>query len=225
MIRRFEIAEKLINGEVQTQYNPSKGVAEIVTWNVIPANIPSFVPGTNYVIFKAAEATMIPSIWKGFMGVANNGLNAITNKINSMFGQASAVVPEADNYAPFKPVDVHTGVKVVMPKNEALKISASPKCYKNGLVLVSNDIIHSTTTPHEIVFSFYNFLNTDITLQCGDEIAVGTFIKVEGAAVITDTTQPKIGSVSAGTGVGVGTSVGTAIPKPITTPGISLNKQ
>lgn len=188
MNRYFEAAEKLSKGDIITRYNNVTGQAEVVKWEVAPENIPVFNPGSSMVFIKAVETVTIPSIWKGFMGVANNGLNAISNKINSMFGSMSAQVENTvvDNQSPFKPTEVHTGVKVFMPRNEILRISSTPNCYKNGLVLVGGELVSFSTNPVEITLHFYNMLTTEITLQRGDTIAVAVFEKVESTAINVD---------------------------------------
>lgn len=192
----FEVAEKQADGQVLTQYNPGSGCAEIIHWQTPPENVPSFIPGTSHVIIKAVEPVLVPSIWKGFMGAAGNGISSgldkLTNKINSMFNQQQMqpqVQPgfeqpnQSVNKTPFRPTEVHTGVKVIMPRDKILKLTTSPKLYQNGLFIVGGDIVEYSSISVELSVWVYNMLSTDVTLQCGDEIALGYFLQVESSVV------------------------------------------
>lgn len=193
MQMHFEVAEKQANGQVLTQFNTSSGAAEIIHWDVLPEHIPSFIPGTSHVIIRAVENTVIPSIWKGFMGAASNGLSSLTNKINSMFGQQPTQVAPgfeqpSTNKTPFKPTEVHTGVKVIMPRDKVLRLTGHPDCFKNGIILAGGDIVEYSSLSTELSVFMYNMLSTDVTLQRGDPIAFGYFFQVESSMV---NTQPK----------------------------------
>lgn len=185
----FEVAERQANGQVMTQYNPASGIAEIIYWNVSPEHVPSFVPGTSHVIIRAVDTTVIPSIWKGFMGAASNGLNTLTNKLNSMFNQQQQPVqpgfeqPTNAPKAPFRPTEVHTGVKVIMPRDKVLKLVGAPECYRNGLIIAGGDIVEYSTVSKELTVDLYNMLQVDVTLQKGDIIAYGYFFTVESTIV------------------------------------------
>lgn len=185
MDHQFMIADRKVNGQFQTTFDNNSGQAVVVGWDIPPENIPRFQPGKCAVTIKAAEATLVPSIWKAFGGAANVGLNSLTNKLNSVFGgmNPTANEPAPDYQQPFRPIEVHTGIKVIIPRDEILVLSSPQSCFKNGLVLVGNTIIDPDRGNDEITVWVYNILSTDITLQRGDDIAVGYFTKVIGAMV------------------------------------------
>lgn len=229
----FEVAERQANGQVLTKYNAASGQAEIITWDVSPEHIPTFVPGTSHVIIRAVENTLIPSIWKGFMGAASNGLNSITNKINSMFGQQQQPPVEPgfeqpnNTRAPFRPTEVHTGVKVIMPRDKVLKLVGAPDCYKNGLIIAGGDIVEYSSVSTELTVSMYNMLSSDITLQKGDIIAFGYFFAAESSMVQSplykQQTEPVVEQPQQATQVN---QFGRAPrPAPIPGSGINFNKQ
>lgn len=183
MEHKFLEAERKVNGVVQTTFDSVAGQAVVMGWNVPPENIPRFQPGKCQFTLKAAEATLIPSIWKAFGASANAGIGSLANKLTGLMGglNASAENPSVDYQKPFRPVEVHTGIKVEMPRDEIIILSPSINCYNNGLIMVGSTVIDPDTASQEIVIYFYNILSTDITLQRGDDIANGYFIRAVGS--------------------------------------------
>lgn len=183
MEHRFLEAERKVNGVVQTTFDSVAGQAVVMGWNIPPENIPKFQPGKCQFILKAAEATVIPSIWKAFGGSVNAGLTSLTSKINGLLGgmEPTAGNQSVDFQQSFRPVKVHTGIKINMPRDEIVILSPSANCYKNGIVLIGDTVLDPDMAGSEISLHFYNILSTDVTIQRGDDIAVGYFTKAMGS--------------------------------------------
>lgn len=175
MNRYFEVADKVINGEKQTRFDPQQEKPVIVKWDVSLDDIPNFSDGKKYVKIKAAEDLVVPSIWKAFVGVANTGINAFTNKLNSLLGSGTNTEYNADYNEPFRPVPIHTGVKVNMPDDEMLFIHSLPDC-KSGVTISGGTQL--VTDNDEIIVYVYNTFPSDIRIAKGQEIALGIFQKV-----------------------------------------------
>ena len=115
--------------------------------------------------FFAAEDTEIPSIWSN----------------------------EWPNNEP-KPVLVHTGIKANMNPDEVLEIyNRSSNPIKLGLVLANSvgiidaDYYNNPKNDGEIMFAYYNFSRTSVTIHKGDKIGQGIFKKFE---------RPEIGYIN-----------------------------
>ena len=168
MEHRFLEAERKVSGVVQTTFDSVAGQAVVMGWNIPPENIPKFQPGKCQFILKAAEVTVIPSIWKAFGGSVNAGLTSLTSKINSLLGgmEPTAGNQSVDFQQSFRPGEV---------------LSPSANCYKNGIVLIGDTVLDPDMAGSEISLHFYNILSTDVTIQRGDDIAVGYFTKAMGS--------------------------------------------
>lgn len=152
-VRGFQFARKKID---EPENNNNKQFAD--------AQLPEYqTKGAAAADFFAADDVEIPSIWLSVMQFFKHGgfLNDVT------------------------PTLVHTGVKAFMADDEVLEIcnrSSGPK--KKGLVLansigiIDSDYYNNKDNDGEIMFAFYNFKFSSITIHKGDRIGQGMFKKV-----------------------------------------------
>lgn len=223
MLRHFEAAERMENGQVVTRFDQVSGQAVVERWDIKPENMPVFRPGTGYAVIRSAEDVIIPSVWKGFLGVANTGMSSIANKLNSLLGavpQAGAI-NTPDYNKPFKPVEIHTGLKVVMPKNEVLQFVVTTQNASNGLMLVGGQAVTGDRANNEITLLFYNMLSSDITIQVGDELAFGFFTELKGIALANTQFVDDTQTVPTPKPMPIGTPMPIGAPMPMN---INLNK-
>lgn len=189
MSRYFTVAEKKACGNPMTQFNTQTNSAEVVKWDIDAENIPHFEEGRNYVEIKAAEDMTIKSIWGGFAGAANVGVNVVANKINALFGSAPAQdASKADYDKSFKPTAVYTGVKVHKPDDEVLVITNTVSTMNKGLMLVAGNVV--TDNEEEVILYYYNMFPGEVKIYKGDTLAIGVFQKV--AVGNTDNTENKV---------------------------------
>lgn len=139
-------------------------------FDISESDIPSFKNGEKFVELKAAEDILVRSIWKGFIGLANNGINNLANSINKLFNGGYKDQTQLDTNEPFMPTLIHTGVKCTMPKNEIMHINIFQD---NGLLIAGGTRIY--TGGSEIVIPLYNIYPTDISVNKGQTVAVATF--------------------------------------------------
>ena len=183
MDRVFNIADKVVNGQKLTNYNSVTGQAEIVKWDVAPEDVPNLAD-SSYVIFKAAEDVVIPSLWKGFGSQVTNSFNQFTDKINSFLSNIGSNSPyqppvqQMDADGPFKPVEIHTGVNVTIPNNEALFIHSYAGGL-NGITLAAGVQLVIGSTTEEIKIFVYNFFPHDVVIKKGQPIAIGIFQEIK----------------------------------------------
>lgn len=173
MNRYFEVMDKEVNGEKLTRYNAETGEAVIVKWDV---TAPVIEDNSKFVEIKTAEDVVIPSIWKGFMGVANTGINNFANKLNNLFG--STTEPEdtyKDYNASFRAVTVHTGLRAVMQEDEILSIYNAN--VTNGVLMAGGTQLY-TDSDKEVQIVVYNVFPKDVLIRKGQTIALGVFQKV-----------------------------------------------
>lgn len=114
--------------------------------------------------FFCAEEVIVPSIWSG---VFKHFVNLLT--LN-------------DSTEDIKPTLIHTGIKASMYQDEVLELynrSSNPK--KLGLVLANSvgvvdaDYYGNPDNDGEIMFAFYNFRLSPVTIKVGDRIGQGVF--------------------------------------------------
>lgn len=124
--------------------------------------------------FRAAEDTVIPSIWKGL-----KIWEGLRDRVMNLGEEASKEEKKL-----FQPTYVHTGIKAYMQDDEVLYIfnrSSNPK--KIGLVIANSvgvidaDYVDNPENDGEILGSFYNFFPWDVTIKKGDRIIQGVFHK------------------------------------------------
>lgn len=115
----------------------------------------------------AARDIIVPSVWHAI------------SKINT----PQKLVYEKDWLTQFiKPTLVPTGIKVCMPRDNALFLyNRSSNPLKRGLVLANGvgvidaDYYNNQSNEGEIFGSFYNFSPSDYTIHAGDVIMQGVF--------------------------------------------------
>lgn len=91
---------------------------------------------------------------------------------------------------------IPTGIKAQFPKDEALFLfnrSSNPKkkglIILNGVGVVDSDYYNNADNEGEMAFVFYNMLNEDVTLEAGEKLGQGIFMKY--AKVDNDTAEAK----------------------------------
>lgn len=187
MKRFFEVARKVKDGKVVINSKTN----EPVLWNVPECDMPEYstrnAAGAD---FKAVEDTVIPSIWKKIADalvesgclatnwitrfVKNDGIYDIkfTDEMKKVIKKIMA------------PTIIHTGIKAYMQDDEVLYIynrKSGPK--KLGIVMVNSvgvidsDYYENENTDGEIMFTFYNILPFDVTINKGTVIGQGVFHK------------------------------------------------
>ena len=79
---------------------------------------------------------------------------------------------------------IPTGVKAQFPEEEVLLLfnrSSNPKkkglIILNGVGVVDSDYYNNTDNEGEMAFVFYNMLNEDVTLEVGEKLGQGIFVK------------------------------------------------
>ena len=116
--------------------------------------------------FCAAEDITIPSIWK------------------SVFKNFKNFLSSSDEVSDIKPTKVFTGIKAYFQEDEVMTIanrSSGPS--KVGLVMSNSvgifecDYYENPDNDGNIIFQFYNFFPTDITIKKGDRIGQAYFQK------------------------------------------------
>ena len=143
--------------------------------------------------FFCAERVVVPSIWRQ----AIQGFKLDKSR--------RFLVVSKNHFLDICPTLVHTGIRAQMEDDEVLKIysrSSGPK--KLGLVLanstgiIDKDYYGNEDNDGEIMFAFYNFKFTDVTLNPGDRIGQGMFCKVlrptEGLVIKDDHRKGGFGS-------------------------------
>lgn len=173
MLREFTVADKVVNGETLTRFNTEIGAPEVMKWEVADADIPR-LGNHKVVIIKSAESVTVPSIWKGFLGIVNNGFNDVTNRLNRLLGNNNCT-EKVDYSAPFKSVGIHTGVKVEIPEDEILMLYTITND-NDGIQLSGG--CQLVDHKGEIIVQVYNVNPTDKFVEKGQPIAIGVFQKV-----------------------------------------------
>lgn len=91
---------------------------------------------------------------------------------------------------------IPTGIKAQFPEDEALFLfnrSSNPKkkglIILNGVGVVDSDYYNNADNEGEMAFVFYNMLNEDVTLEAGEKLGQGIFMKY--AKVDNDTAEAK----------------------------------
>lgn len=89
---------------------------------------------------------------------------------------------------------IPTGIKAQFPEDEALFLfnrSSNPKkkglIILNGVGVVDSDYYNNADNEGEMAFVFYNMLNEDVTLEAGEKLGQGIFMKY--AKVDNDTAE------------------------------------
>ena len=89
---------------------------------------------------------------------------------------------------------IPTGIKAQFPEDEALFLfnrSSNPKkkglIILNGVGVVDSDYYNNADNDGEMAFVFYNMLNEDVTLEAGEKLGQGIFMKY--AKVDNDTAK------------------------------------
>lgn len=79
---------------------------------------------------------------------------------------------------------IPTGIKAQFPDDEALFLfnrSSNPKkkglIILNGVGVVDSDYYNNADNEGEMSFVFYNMLNEDVTLEAGEKLGQGIFMK------------------------------------------------
>ena len=115
---------------------------------------------------EAAEDTVIPSIWE------------------TVFENAKKFISGNHEYEPIKPTLVKTGVKAYFQEDEALFLAnRSSHPGKKGLVLANSigviecDYYENPDNDGELLYAYYNFFPTDITLKKHDVVGQAFFQK------------------------------------------------
>lgn len=79
---------------------------------------------------------------------------------------------------------IKTGIKAQFPEDEALLLfnrSSNPKkkhlVILNGVGVVDADYYNNVDNEGEIGFAFYNMSNEDVTIEQGDKLGQGIFVK------------------------------------------------
>lgn len=79
---------------------------------------------------------------------------------------------------------VPTGIKSVFPSDEMLLLfnrSSNPKkkglIILNGVGVVDSDYYNNAENEGEMCFVFYNMLNEDVTIEAGEKLGQGIFVK------------------------------------------------
>lgn len=133
-------------------------------------NIPVFKEGDKFVEIKAVEDILVKSVWKGFLGLANSGINNIANAINKMFNGGYKDQNQLDLNESFMPTLIHTGIKCLMPRDEIMFLSTYQD---NGIVISGGSRIYAGDS--EIIVPVYNVYPGDIQIKKGDTVAIATF--------------------------------------------------
>lgn len=137
--------------------------------------------------FAAAERVTIPSIWNVL--TQNSGLQMIADgkKIE-------------DNKVFLKSTLVPTGIKAYMPENEYLMLvnrSSNPLknqlSLPNGIGIIDSDYYGNANNEGEIFVQLINYGLEDYTIEKGDRIAQGIFMKYEVIDNETNTFETRIG--------------------------------
>lgn len=117
--------------------------------------------------FEAAEDIIVPSIWKSIFSNMANFLKGTGEEQNSI-----------------KPALIKTGVKAYFQEDEVFILAnKSSNPFKKGLVLansigiIESDYYGNEDNDGHLMFAFYNFFPTDITIKKGDSIGQGYFQK------------------------------------------------
>lgn len=79
---------------------------------------------------------------------------------------------------------IPTGIKAQFPEEEVLLLfnrSSNPKkkglIILNGVGVVDSDYYNNADNEGEMAFVFYNMLNEDVTLEAGEKLGQGIFMK------------------------------------------------
>lgn len=79
---------------------------------------------------------------------------------------------------------IPTGIKAQFPEEEVLLLfnrSSNPKkkglIILNGVGVVDSDYYNNANNEGEMAFVFYNMLNEDVTLEAGEKLGQGIFMK------------------------------------------------
>lgn len=199
VMRRFEVARKLVDGVPMTRMNVLTGKAEVVYWDITENFMPEYATAISAgADFRAAEDVIVKSMWGQVLksGWADT-TRMFTNSIKEIFGsQNMSVLNSVDEDKARKvmePTLVHTGIKACMEDDEVLCIynrSSGPKklglVLANGVGVIDADYYNNTSNDGEIMFAFYNFLPCDVRIKKGDKIGQGVFYKflrAEGAKI------------------------------------------
>lgn len=161
-LRGFEVAlttERMVNEGKATE----AGVEQF-SGVILPKRETERAAGYD---FRAAEDTLIPSIWKG------------------AFKQLNSILRGGyDDKLAFMPTLIHTGVKSYMSYDEVLEAfvrSSTPR--KFGLVLANStgiidaDYYSNEDNDGEIMFMVYNIFPFDVTIKKGERFGQGIFKK------------------------------------------------
>ena len=150
---------------------------------------------TGPIELKTFKYTHIKSMWSGFGGMASAGVNSLTNKLNQLFNTAQTRPEEqpVDYKAPFKAIEVDTGLSIELELGEVLQIHTPVNNASKGIVLACGDLMIDNG---QIKLYFYNMTTTDTTINAGETVAIGVVHKVGNKTNInyiidnTQTQQP-----------------------------------
>lgn len=183
MVRVFDIAERVVNGVTQTKYDENLGPV-VVKWEVPEAYVPIINSNSRVYQLRAIETVKVPGYLKGFIGAANTGLNVLGGKINKLFNSTGVreQETEVDYNSSFKPVCVHTGLKVELPDDEILIVTNTEHNISNGLIYPSGPV--HVFDKNEIGIYVLNLLPVDITIEAGDIIGTAYISKIHPGSPI-----------------------------------------
>ena len=138
--------------------------------------------------FRAAEDTVIPSIWNGVVEVLMAKPIEVVNWVQEAIKGTKDIDKQQklrdDNKKYFMPIKIHTGIKAYMQEDEVLELyvrSSTPK--KFGLILANSvgiidaDYYNNIDNDGEIIFMVYNILPFDVTIKKGERFGQGIFKK------------------------------------------------
>lgn len=199
--RRFEVANKVVDGKGLMRYDEATGTETPVKWDVADECLPVYktehAAGAD---FCAAEDTVIPSIWKAWQSATVSGAKGLGNWLTDLIennGKSESTISDEMRKSTekmFRPTLVHTGIKCKLEEDEVLEIYNRSSGPKKGLVLANSvgiidaDYYGCDATDGEIMFAFYNFMPFDITIKKGDAIGQGLikkFIRADVAVTVS----------------------------------------
>lgn len=202
-MRSFELARKIVNGEVVKEPDENGVVGEVKAYP--EAQLPEYQTTRSAgADFFCAEGVVIKPIWESVFSVFGS---RVTNAFKCLVGKDIDDVEKKSMQSAFAPTLVHTGVKSNMEADEVLELynrSSNPKklglILANGVGVVDADYYNNPDNDGEIMFAFYNILPWSVTLSAGDRIGQGVFKKylrpVEGLRVKEEERKGGFGSTS-----------------------------
>lgn len=130
---------------------------------------------TGAFVFMASRDIVIQSIWKGFMGAANSGLNSLTSRLNNIFNQNQTPVEQPDYATPFKPTLIKSALRLQIDNKHYIQLHGISENYQNGIMLLDSQTLFNGDA---VEIGLYNFLPTDKQIKAGEIIAIGTVHKI-----------------------------------------------